>query len=87
MSVIGKQARPSRLWKAPTSRARWYWLALSIILLSGIIAWDIYTHKTQQYPAPIDDPLRFFGILAFILVLGTAAYTLRRRFVRSLPLR
>src|SRR5262249_2482227 len=43
------------------------------------------THKTQQYPAPITDPLRFFGILAFILVLGTAAYSLRRRFVKSLP--
>jgi hypothetical protein len=51
----------------------------------SIVAWDIYTHKTQQYPAPITDPLRLFGILAFVLVLGTAAYSLRRRFVRSLP--
>lgn len=82
---VSKQTRPGRLWKVPTSRARWYWLGVSILLLAGVIIWDIYAHKTQQYPDPSIDPLRFFGIIAFVLVLSTAAYSLRRRFVRSLP--
>ncbi|GAC1358399.1 MAG: hypothetical protein NVS2B12_16540 [Ktedonobacteraceae bacterium] len=74
-----------RLWKAPISAARWYWLAASIALYIGISAWYFYTLKTQQYPGPINDPLRLFGILAYVLVLGTAIYSLRRRFIRSLP--
>jgi predicted ferric reductase len=84
-SQVITQARPSSLWKVPISRACWYWLGLSIVSLLGIIVWYFYAHKTQQFVGPISDPLRFFGILAFILVLGTAAYSLRRRFVRSLP--
>ena len=84
-SQVSKPTRPGRLWKVPTSRARWYWLSVSILLLVGVIIWDIYAHKTQQYPDPSIDPLRFFGIIAFVLVLGTAAYSLRRRFVRNLP--
>lgn len=74
-----------RLWKAPTSAARWYWLIASVVLYIGITAWYFYALKTQQYPGPINDPLRLFGIIAYILVLSTAIYSLRRRFVRSLP--
>jgi heme/copper-type cytochrome/quinol oxidase subunit 3 len=85
MSAVSKQTRPARLWKVPTSRARWYWLCASIVLFLGVVAWYLYAHKTQQDPGPLTDPLRLFGILAFILVLSTAAYTLRRRFIRSLP--
>ncbi len=85
MSAVSKQMRPGRLWKVPTSRARWYWLCASIVVLLGIVFWYTYAHKTQQYPGPLTDPLRFFGILAFVLVLSTATYSLRRRFVKSLP--
>ncbi len=74
-----------RLWKSPTSVARWYWLIGSIVLYIGITAWYFYALKTQQYPGPINDPLRLFGIIAYVLVLSTAVYSLRRRFIRSLP--
>jgi heme/copper-type cytochrome/quinol oxidase subunit 3 len=86
MSTTTNQTRPpGRLWKVPTSRARWYWLGASILLFLGIFVWYLDAHKTQQYPGPLTDPLRLFGILAFSLVLGTATYSLRRRFIRSLP--
>ena len=74
-----------RIWKAPTSVARWYWLASSIVLYIGITAWYFYALKTQQYPGPINDPLRLFGIIAYIMVLSTAIYSLRRRFIHNLP--
>jgi heme/copper-type cytochrome/quinol oxidase subunit 3 len=85
MSVVSRSTRPSRLWKVPTSRARWYWLCASIVVFLSIVFWYLYAHQTQQYPGPLTDPLRFFGILAFVLVLSTATYSLRRRFVKSLP--
>src|SRR5439155_1158531 len=45
----------------------------------------LITIKTQPFPGPLNDPLRSFGILAFLLVLATATYSLRRRFARGLP--
>jgi len=40
---------------------------------------------TQLFPGPYNAPFRQFGIVSFGLVLVVAAYTLRRRFIRSLP--
>jgi hypothetical protein len=74
-----------RIWNVPTSRARWLWLLSCALLYLIILAWYLYAIRTQPFPGPFNDPLRLFGIIAFCLVLVTAAYTLRRRFVRSLP--
>ena len=80
-------SRPSmrRLWKAPTSLATWYWLGGSIAFFSAILVWYVYAIRTQQYPGPSMQPLLLFGIFSVVLVLITATYSLRRRFVRSLP--
>ena len=87
MAIATKsQQRPMRrVWKAPTSRAFWLWLSVSIVLYAGIYAWYLIALKTQPFAGPSSDPLRLFGIIAFVMVLGTAAYSLRRRFVRGLP--
>jgi len=88
MSVATKQSQPRplrRIWRVPTSRARWLWLAGCVVLYIGIFFWYLYAIKTQQFPGPLNDPLRLFGILSFVLVLGTATYELRRRFARGLP--
>jgi len=80
------QQRPMRrVWKAPISRACWLWLALSVALYAAIYAWYLIAIKTLPFVAPALDPLRLYGIIAFVMVLGVAAYTLRRRFARSLP--
>ncbi len=74
-----------RLWHTPASPARWLWLAISAILYILCLLWYLYAIRTQQFVGPFNDPLRLFGIIAFILVLSTAAYSLRRRFARGLP--
>ncbi len=80
------QARPRRrIWHAPTSPARWLWLAVALLLSGGIILLYIGALTTQPFPGPSNDPLRSFGIVAFALVLSTASYSLRRRFARNLP--
>lgn len=80
-----QQRAPRRIWKVPASKMRWLWLVGSGLVFVGIYAWYFYAVKTQQDPQPINDPFRLFGIFSFVMVLGTAAYTLRRRFARGLP--
>ena len=84
-SPTSQQGPMRRVWKAPLAKTFWPWLSVSIILYAAIYAWYLFTLKTQPFAGPFRDPLRFFGIIAFVMVLGTAAYSLRRRFVRSLP--
>ncbi len=78
-------ATQRRVWKAPTTRAWWIWLVASLLLYASIYAIYLVAIKTQPFPGPLNDPLRSFGILAFVLVLASATYSLRRRFVRGLP--
>ena len=86
MSIATKSPQKmKRIWRVPTSKARWAWLGISIAFYAGIYAWYLYALKTQQFPGPFNDPLRLFGIISFGMVLVTATYTLRRRFARSLP--
>src|SRR5260370_2969 len=76
---------PRRVWKAPSTKAWWIWLAASLLLYGSVYALYLIAIKTQPFPGPFNDPLRSFGILAFVLVLAAATYSLRRRFVRGLP--
>ncbi|GLV58178.1 hypothetical protein KDH_50120 [Dictyobacter sp. S3.2.2.5] len=91
MSVTTKQPRVSqnrglrRLWKSPTSGARWFWLTMSVLFYLAILAWYYYATRTQGDPEPFTDPWRLFGIFSYVLVLVTASYSLRRRFARGLP--
>lgn len=74
-----------RIWRAPITNARWIWLAVSLLLYVFVYVVYIVAIKTQPFAGPFNDPLRSFGILSFLLVLTTAAYSLRRRFARGLP--
>jgi hypothetical protein len=70
MSVTTKPSRPSRrrLWSAPTSPARWLWLLFSGVLYGALLVWSYAALRVQKYPGPLNDPLRLFGIIAFVLV-------------------
>jgi hypothetical protein len=84
-SLQQPQHAQRRIWRVPISKTWWLWLLTCILLYAAIYAWYLNAIKTQPFPGPFNDPLRLFGIIAFSMVLATAAYTLRRRFVRSLP--
>jgi len=87
MALTTKPSLPAqrRVWKAPITNARWIWLAVSLLLYVSVYAVYLVAIKNQPFPGPLNDPLRSFGILSFLLVLSTAAYSLRRRFARGLP--
>lgn len=82
-SPLPKKIR--RIWRTPGSLWNWWFLIGSL----GILGWVYLLYRSalmvQKYPGPFNDPFRQFGIVAFVLVLLVAAYTLRRRFVRGLP--
>ena len=71
-----------RIWRAPISLFNWLFLLGSLAVL-GIVV--LLAHVTSADPDPNNDPFRAFGIVAFVMVLLSAAYTLRRRFIRRLP--
>jgi hypothetical protein len=72
-----------RLWHIPRSKVWWLSL-LAAILLYGLIL--LYFVKTGGFSdKPGTGSLPRFGIIAFFLLPIPLAYTLRRRFFRSLP--
>ena len=76
---------PQRIWKAPLSRAWWFWLLASLGIYAVVLALYYLLHKNST-DIGASDPLLFtFGIVAFLLLLGAASFSLRRRFVRGLP--
>ena len=86
MALATKPSLPAqrRVWKAPTTKAWWIWLAVSLLLYGSVYVVYLIAIKTQPFPGPFNDPLRSLGILSFLLVLATASYSLRRRFARGL---
>jgi hypothetical protein len=74
-----------RLWQAPVSPARLLWLTIALLICASIALLYLYALVTQPFVGPFNDPLRSFGVVAFLLVLVTATYSLRRRFARHLP--
>ena len=89
MALVNKssvQQRPvRRIWKTPGSKWNWIFLAISAFTLGLVYLLYHNAIATQLYPGPYNPPFRQFGVVSFALVLVVAAYTLRRRFVRSLP--
>lgn len=79
------QGATRRIWKTPGSKWNWLFLTSSLLILGWVYVIYRGAVATQPYPGPYNDPFRQFGIVSFVLVLLVAAYTLRRRFVRSLP--
>lgn len=80
-----QQRTIQRIWRTPGSKFNLICLGISLIVYGYIYVVYLNALKSQPYAGPYSDPLRLFGIVAFCLVLLVAAYTLRRRFARTLP--
>ena len=74
------------LWKSPASKAKWAWLVASIALYTIIFLWFLPLDRANPAVAPrANGSLFFFGLVAFVMILAVASFSLRSRFVRSLP--
>lgn len=77
-------SRGRRLWRAPTSKLAWIWLLFALFLAGALYLLYAEFYHLQPFSGKLKDPL-YTGLLAYALVLGATAYTLRRRFLRQLP--
>jgi heme/copper-type cytochrome/quinol oxidase subunit 3 len=76
-----------RVWRSPTSRSRWYWLIGSVMLYGLVFIWYFSATRSpnNQIGPAASKPLLYIGIIAFLMLFGVAAFSLRGRFLRSLP--
>ena len=86
-SAPATPTRTRRTWKAPRSRFAWAWLAFALVLCATLYLVYADVKKFSIFnplKGGLQDPL-YVGLIAYILIMSTAAYSLRRRFVRGLP--
>ncbi len=86
-STPATPTRTRRTWKAPRSRFAWVWLAFALVLCATLYLVYAEVKKFSifnPFKGGLQDPF-YVGVIAYILVMSTAAYSLRRRFVRGLP--
>lgn len=77
----------ARLWHTPTSKAALAWLIFAAgYTLIFYILYAILLHSTSRvFFGPFYDVIFRCGVMAYIMILGVAAYSLRTRFFHGLP--
>ena len=75
--------RRRRLWRVPHSNVWWISLLVALLLYGLIFAYFVKTGGFADKPGTGSLPR--LGIIAFFLLPIPLAYTLRRRFFRTLP--
>lgn len=80
------QQRPARrIWHTPTSKAARYWLLFAVIYCATFYILYFVLFKAPIFTGPWFDSIFRCGVMSYIMILAVAAYSLRTRFLRSLP--
>jgi len=74
-----------RIWHTPTSKAALYWLIFAAIYTAIFYVLYAVLFKAPIFTGPWFDRVFRVGVMSYLLILATAAYSLRTRFVRGLP--
>ncbi|TMC87943.1 MAG: hypothetical protein E6J10_04120 [Chloroflexi bacterium] len=74
-----------RIWHTPTSKAALYWLIFAAIYTAIFYVLYAVLFKAPIFTGPWFDHVFRVGVMSYLLILATAAYSLRTRFVRGLP--
>jgi len=73
------------MWHTPTSKAALYWLIFAAIYTAIFYVLYAVLFKAPIFTGPWFDRVFRVGVMSYLLILATAAYSLRTRFVRGLP--
>lgn len=91
MALPAKQAAPqkavARIWHTPTAKTALAWLifAAGYTLIFYILYFILLQAKARVFLGPFFDVTFRCGVMAYIMILGVAAYSLRTRFFHGLP--
>ena len=87
MAVTAKpspQSTSRRIWHTPSSKAALYWFLFTIIFCA--IFYILYALlKAPIFTGPWFDKVFRCGVMAYLMILAVAAYSLRTRFMHNLP--
>jgi len=78
------QAGGRRIWHTPTSKAAYYWAIFASFYCAVFYLLYLFVFDAPVFTGPWFDPLRC-GVMSYIMILVVAAYSLRARFIHSLP--
>jgi hypothetical protein len=73
------------MWHTPTSKAALYWLIFAAIYTAIFYVLYAVLFNAPIFTGPWFDHVFRVGVMSYLLILATAAYSLRTRFVRGLP--
>jgi hypothetical protein len=73
------------MWHTPTSKAALYWLIFATAYTALFYALYAVLFKAPIFTGPWFDHVFRVGVMSYLLILATAAYSLRTRFARGLP--
>lgn len=76
---------PGRLWHTPTSKAALYWFVFAIIYCAIFYLLYFLLFKAPIFTGPWFDRVFRCGVMSYVMIVVAAAYSLRTRFMRSLP--
>ena len=74
-----------RIWHTPTSKVALYWLIFAAVYTAIFYVLYAVLFKAPIFTGPWFDHVFRVGVMSYLLILATAAYSLRTRFVRGLP--
>ncbi len=74
-----------RIRHTPTSKAALYWLIFAAMYSAIFYVLYAVLFKAPIFTGPWFDHVFRVGVMSYLLILATAAYSLRTRFARGLP--
>src|SRR5712692_11326027 len=88
MAVTPKPSPPMifrHIWHTPTARTALYWFLFAISYCAIFYILYFVLFKAPIFTGPWFDRVFRCGVMAYIMILAVAAYSLRTRFIPGLP--
>jgi hypothetical protein len=82
---IAKQNSGRRVWHTPTSKAALYWCLFGFLFCALFYTLYFVLFKAPIFTGPWFDRVFRAGVFSYLMIVAVSAYSLRTRFLRSLP--
>jgi len=79
------QQRGRRVWHTPTSKTAYYWAIFASFYCAVFYLLYLWLVGTRVFTGPWFDKIFRCGVMSYVMILMVAAYSLRTRFIHSLP--
>lgn len=74
-----------RIWRTPTSKAAYYWAIFASCYCAVFYLLYLLRNGRDVFTGPWFDDMFRCGVMSYVMIMIVAAYSLRTRFIHSLP--